>query len=140
MRLVYTFFILLIFANSIFANTIDLYSNGEYVHSYTIPQFKSLINNNEFVLEQINAEKEGRVVVELLDEEFSFNKDGLYQGYLRIKWLNENGSTLKQLKVFIELKATDIEKNNSNIVYKWYSDIANIGFPISIIILLLLLL
>ena len=124
-------------------DVISLYYADELMGTMTIKEYSNILEGAEFTLDMVMAEDAGNVRVLINGSEKSILK--LKQGKslevkLTFQWfkIESNGDEVvfKELVVTQTIKA---EKDKESIVYKIYRDIASVGFPLTLLILMIIL-
>jgi len=128
-----------LFASNKKEDLVNIYFKNELVGSYTINQFESLILNNEFLKETMESEKHNRVIIELADDTFTFDSTNTYTGFIYVKWLkSDNVSVIKEIKLNVKLTLDKRKMSFKDKIWNKYKDISTIGFPFSVIVVIIL--
>jgi len=119
-------------------NDIYIYQNNKVLGYFTPEEFKNLVNNADKQVEQIDAEKENRVEIKVLDNPYKVEKENTYKARFRIIWYNEKKEIIKS----IDMESTIIiNEDSSNPYPAWrvtYRNISEYSLPVLIVLCVIL--
>lgn len=119
-------------------NNIYIYQNKKVVGYFTKEEFASLVNNSDLYVSEIEAEKENRVEIKVLDSPYKIEKENKYKARFSITWKDSKGKVLK--KITLDSIIT-INEDASNPYPAWrvlYRNISEYSTPVLIILCVIL--
>lgn len=119
-------------------NNIYIYQNKKVVGYFTKEEFASLINNSDLYVSEIEAEKEDRVEIKVLDSPYKIEKENKYKARFTITWKDSKGKVLKEITLD---SIITINENASNPYPSWcvlYRNITEYSTPVLIILCVIL--
>jgi hypothetical protein len=140
-RVFITILILICFTGLIKAqsNNLIVYQNGKAIGSFTVEQFQLLVDGADKYKEIMLAQKEDRVSIQLLSDLEKTHVINQYKAVLKIQWLNEKNEEINYVSSIMFINIDNQEELN---IPKWriaYRSVAEIGFPISTSLLILII-
>ena len=129
--------ILLVICNRVYAESgqVDVYHNNKLQFSMTYEEFNLILKSANIYYKLIDAESNERVLIELKDDPWNII-DNNYTTEAKIIWLDNKNNQLKAVTLEIDLNVT---KEKPSKIKEWYNRISSIGFPLTTIILILLI-
>lgn len=115
----------------------ELFHDGEKVGKISIEGFEEMRKAAGIKKEEWEAEKEGRVEVSLKDDPWEVTIGEKFVTEVTIVWKNKDG---KEIKTIVLEQEFTIKKETMSSFRIFYRDIAEIGFPIAIIIIIIIIL
>lgn len=119
-------------------NNIYIYQNKKVVGFFTKEEFTSLVNNSDLYVSEIEAEKQDRVEIVVLDSPYKIEKENKYKARFSITWKDEKGKILKEVTLD---SIITINEDASNPYPAWrvlYRNISEYSTPVLIILCVIL--
>ena len=120
-------------------NNIYIMQYNKIIGQFTIEQFKNLVKASDNYKDIMEAQNEKRVTI-TCDTIKSTDREGEYKAILKVSWKNKKGVELNYITSEITL---NIDNDTTNGISQWrivFRNVAEIGFPITSGLLILLLL
>lgn len=120
---------------------VDFYVGGEYVQSMTYKQWKIFSESAKLHMEIIEAEKDGNIKVNFHKNPWQAIVGETFKTKIDFIWYKEVKGKEKVIKKLTIEQSIEVPKDGLRLPeYRvFYRDVAEIGFPISVIILLILM-
>ena len=123
-------------------NDVDVYYQNEYQFSMTYNEFSEILKASNQYLKLRESEENERVYIELQDDKWilvdSDNIENELKTDMKIIWMDENNKPIKTVTITATIKDVEIECDSRSFIRKIYCRISEIGFPIALILLVLL--
>jgi len=118
--------------------SVDVYYNNEYQLTWTLEEFNTIIKAAKFHSEIIDAEKNERVYIKLEDTIWKLKEKSINEFVtgMEIIWEDEKGNILKLIPIEATITEVKIEETKLGFLRRMYTRIAEIGFPIAILLLI----
>lgn len=133
--------IIILLASPIFGKSrdkIQIVFQDQIIEEWTYDEFEALIDAANFHNEILKAEEHGRVTITLEKDPWQITDEILFSTDAIIRWYKkDNRFVLKE--IVVELHILKNKQQNSLIMWisKVYTKTARIGFPVTIVIIIL---
>ena len=117
---------------------VNIADGGRIVGKLSVTSLKELVGASKKYKDIIEAQTEDRLIIVTSDVKDTAIK-GKYEATLKMSWKNSEGAEVNYVTVLMFLR---IKQENQALIPEWriiYRDVAEIGFPVSFSLLILLL-
>jgi hypothetical protein len=140
-KLFITILFLVCFTGLVFPKSSDVVitQDNRVIGKLTSSQFELLVQAADNYQEIMLAQKENRVSIQIISDIEKTSVPGQYKAVLKIQWLNSKNEEINFVSSVMFLT---IDNPNDTSVTEWkilYRDIAEIGFPLSSVLLILII-
>lgn len=119
---------------------VKVYDKDKHVGNLSIESLELLVEASEKYKEIIEAQKNNRVIIEVLDEVVETKIIGQYKTRIKIIWYNDSG---KEINYIITKVLLNIDNQSESQIAQWriqYRNVAEFGFPVSLLLIIIAIL
>ena len=116
---------------------LDIYYNGTLVGKLPVQEFQEIVKSAKIYSELVNAETNDRIFIEVKDNPYVLKHKDTYYSQVDIVWKDKKDIIIK--KISLESKVL-LKRENFSELRIIYRDIAEVGFPSSLLLLFVLIL
>lgn len=118
---------------------VDVYDGKKVVGKLSIQSLEQLLEASEKYKEILDAQKYGRVYIDLIEPVKKTKVPGQYEAKIKISWRTEIN---KEVNYIISTFTLNIDNEKEASIPEWrvlYRNISEIGFPISSLLIIILM-
>ena len=132
-KIILTLIILVCFTALLHAkqNDIIVSQNGKAIGSFTVEQFKTLIDGADKYKEIMEAQKDNRVSVQLLNDVEKTTIINQYKAVVKIRWVSKDNKEINYIDAIIFINIDNQNEGDVSECRIVYRNISEIGFPIT---------
>lgn len=116
-----------------------IYYKSRTVQKLTIDQFEALIKAADHHNKILKAEQKGNISIVLTDNPFILEDGQVFVTKASIIWMDDSKKVLKTITIDLQLTKKKTSNNFILAIQKIYTQVAKWGFPVLVIILLIIL-